>query len=132
VGAESIFVMNEQKIAASSERLNLIEQAANGLFILGLLVVFLGSGLEAFANSALTIGSGLIVLGILGIVGTMVAKRENLHAIIERLMITGMMTGVVGMFQANSVRLYEYGFYLLGLCTLGFIIILHVPKPQET
>jgi hypothetical protein len=34
------------------------------------------------------------------------------------------------MFQANSVQLYEYGFYTLGLCTLGFIVILHIPKPQ--
>jgi uncharacterized membrane protein HdeD (DUF308 family) len=117
--------MSEKAFVASAERLSLIEQAANGLFILGLLVVFLASG-----NAALSIGSVLILSGVLGILGTLLAKHENWHTIIERLLIIGMIVGVVGMFQANSVQLYEYGFYTLGLCTLGFIVILHIPKPQ--
>jgi hypothetical protein len=117
--------MSEQVSIASSERLSLIEQIANGLFILGLLVVFLGSD-----NAALSVGSVLILSGVVGILGTLLAKYENWHTIIERLLIIGMIVGVVGMFQAISVQLYEYGFYTLGLCTLGFIVILHIPKPQ--
>ena len=120
-----------EKFTATPERLNTLEQVANGLFVVGLLVVFLGVGMETFGNALLTIGIGLSIIGVLGIIGTQLAKRENWHTIIERLMIIGMMVGVVGMFQPHIVILYEYGFYLLGLCTLGFIIILHVPKPQQ-
>ena len=120
-----------EKFAAAPERLNTVEQAANGLFIVGLLVVFLGAGMETFGNIPLTIGTTLSILAVLGIIGAMLGRRETWHNIIERLMIIGMMLGIVGMFQPHHVTLYEYGFYLLGLCTLGFIIILHVPKPQE-
>ena len=124
--------MSEKAFTASSERLSTIEQASNILFIVGILVMFLSNNAEGLGTLSFTIGSGLIILGILGMFGVLLAKRESWHTITERLMIVGMMVGVVGMFQANSVRLYEYGFYVLGLCTLGFIIILHVPKPQET
>ena len=125
-------VMSEKIAIVSPERLNTIEQTASILFIVGILVVFLSNNSEGLGTLSFTIGSGLIILGILGIFGVLLAKRQSWHTITERLMIVGMMVGVVGMFQANSILLYEYGFYVLGLCTLGFIIILHIPKPQTT
>ena len=124
VGAGLIFVMSEKTIAATSDQWNNVEQVSNLILLGGVLAVFLGNGIW------FTLGIVAIILGVLGTLATLIAKRENWHTITERLMIIGMMLGIVGMFQANSIRLYEYGFYVLGLCTLGFIIILHVPKPQ--
>jgi hypothetical protein len=46
---------------------------------------------------------------------------------LEQLVVAGMVLGTVGMFQPWHLDLYQYGFALLGLCTLAFIVISHVP-----
>jgi hypothetical protein len=119
-----IFVMREQAANRSSDQLNRFEQVSNLLLLSGVVALFFGSG-NWFMLGLLAAG-----LGVCGILGTLSAKRANWHTLFERLMIIGMLLGIVGMFQARFIQLYEYGFYMLGLCTLGFIIILHVPKPQ--
>jgi hypothetical protein len=42
-----------------------------------------------------------------------------------------MMIGILGMLQPWQIWLYENGFYVLGISTLGFIIVSHIPSPQE-
>jgi hypothetical protein len=50
---------------------------------------------------------------------------------IERVIIGLMLIGMVGMFQPFAIALYRYGFLLLLLSTIGFIIVSHLsPKPE--
>ena len=41
-----------------------------------------------------------------------------------------MVLGTIGMFQPWVLELYHYGFLLLGLSTLAFIVISHVPAAE--
>jgi hypothetical protein len=51
------------------------------------------------------------------------------YARIERAIIALMLIGMAGMFQPFAVALYRYGFLLLLLSTIAFIVISHVsPK----
>ena len=49
---------------------------------------------------------------------------------IEQLIVAGMVVGTIGMFQPWVLELYHYGFLLLGLSTLAFIVISHVPAAE--
>ncbi len=50
---------------------------------------------------------------------------------VERAIIALMLLGIAGMFQPIAIGLYRYGFLLLLLSTILFIIISHVaPKPE--
>jgi hypothetical protein len=50
---------------------------------------------------------------------------------IERAIIALMLLGIAGMFQPIAIELYRYGFLLLLLSTILFIVISHVaPKPE--
>jgi len=49
----------------------------------------------------------------------------------ERAIIGLMLLGIAGMFQPFAIGLYRYGFLLLLLSTILFIIISHMaPKPE--
>jgi hypothetical protein len=51
----------------------------------------------------------------------------------ERVIISLMLVGIAGMFQPIAIGLYRYGFLLLLLSTILFIIISHVaPKPEAS
>ena len=59
---------------------------------------------------------------------------ERVYRPIERIIIAGIILGVIGMFQPWSFALYRIGFFVLLFSTLGFIVWSHVvPKgaPQE-
>ena len=49
---------------------------------------------------------------------------------IEQLVVAGMVLGTIGMFQPWVLELYHYGFLLLGLSTLAFIVISHIPAAE--
>jgi hypothetical protein len=49
-----------------------------------------------------------------------------MHRIIERTMIALIVLGVLGMFQSVHIDFYTWGFHILLLGTLGFIIISHI------
>lgn len=49
---------------------------------------------------------------------------------IEQVIVAGMVLGTFGMFQPWVLELYQYGFLLLGLSTLAFIVISHVPGAE--
>jgi hypothetical protein len=52
---------------------------------------------------------------------------------VERAIIALMLLGIAGMFQPIAIGLYRYGFLLLLLSTILFIIISHVaPKPEAS
>ena len=55
------------------------------------------------------------------------------HALAERIVVGLMLAGMAGMFQPFAVELYRYGFLLLLVSTIGFIIVSHLtPRPQVT
>jgi len=54
-----------------------------------------------------------------------------LHSQIERIMIAGIVLGVIGMFQPWAFALFGWGFLLLAISTLGFTIISNVPVKKE-
>lgn len=49
---------------------------------------------------------------------------------IEQLVVAGMVLGTIGMFQPWVLELYHYGFLLLGLSTLAFIVVSHIPAAE--
>lgn len=50
---------------------------------------------------------------------------------IERVIIGGIVLGVVGMFQPWSFRLYQVGFFVLLISTLSFILWSHITPKGE-
>jgi hypothetical protein len=56
--------------------------------------------------------------------------RNNLLALVpllERLTVIGMMAGVIGMFQPWDILWYGWGFIVLFISTLAFIVVSHLP-----
>ncbi|MEQ8677820.1 MAG: hypothetical protein RLP44_11775 [Aggregatilineales bacterium] len=118
--------MAEQTGNANRIDLSLLEFGVNALFIGGVIFVY-QSGYDFLYK----LGLALLVLGFVGMLAGLILKGANWHNIIERIVLVGMMVGVLGMFQSWNISLYENGFYILGLATLGFIIISHIPAPPE-
>ncbi len=57
----------------------------------------------------------------------------KIHQIVERIIIAGIVLGIVGMFQPWVFAAYKYGFLLLLFSTLAFILWSHiVPKAAST
>ena len=54
---------------------------------------------------------------------------ERIYRPVERVIIAGIVLGIIGMFQPWSFVLYQIGFFLVLICTLGFILWSHV-KPK--
>jgi hypothetical protein len=50
---------------------------------------------------------------------------------IERVIIALMLVGIIGMFQPIILALYRYGFLLLLLSTILFIVISHIAPISE-
>lgn len=55
------------------------------------------------------------------------AMNSNVLKRAEQLIVAGMVMGTIGMFQPWALDLYQYGFILLALSTLAFIVISHLP-----
>jgi hypothetical protein len=47
------------------------------------------------------------------------------------LAVIGKIIGIAGMFQPWYIELFQYGFYLLGICTILFIVAAHLPVKEE-
>ena len=54
---------------------------------------------------------------------------ERIYRPLERVIIAGIILGIIGMFQPWSFVLYRIGFFMLLISTLGFILWSHV-KPK--
>jgi hypothetical protein len=59
----------------------------------------------------------------------MISRRTYLF--IERLIIVGMVAGIIGMFQPFSIQIYGIGFHVLLVCTLAFIVFTKIPVKAE-
>ena len=118
--------MTEQTGNANKIDLSLLEFGVNVLFIGGIICVY-QSGYDFIYK----LGLLLLALGFIGMLAGLILKGSSWHTILERIVLVGMMVGVLGMFQSWNIWLYENGFYMLGLATLGFIIISHIPAPPN-
>jgi hypothetical protein len=117
--------MNKKSAGRNQIDTDVIEQLSNIAFLLGVIAIAQGTFVAGF-----WLGVALLVLGVAGILGSAVLRRAAWQRILERLAILGMMTGLLGMFQSWQISLYENGFYILGISTLVFIIVSHIPAPQ--
>jgi len=77
-----------------------------------------------------------IILTFIAIIVVVASMLDNnislrLHRVIESILIAGIVLGVVGMFQPWVFEGYKYGFVLLLISTLSFILWSHItPKPE--
>ena len=55
----------------------------------------------------------------------------RIHGTVEKVLIAGIVLGVVGMFQPWLMILYKIGFFVLLISTLGFIWWSHVRPKRE-
>lgn len=99
-----------------------VERYAIVLFGIGL-AGLLQSGSDLIAK----VGLIALILGAVGIIVGVVASRKHIVHVLERISILGMFVGIVGMLQPWEIRFYEIGFVVVGLSTLAFIAISHVP-----
>lgn len=119
--------------------------AAGILLVLGLIAIPLVQQLatqEQLARNVLLSGIPFILIFIAIILAYisviwLVASVLNdqidprLQRNIERVIIAGILIGIVGMFQAWAMGLYTWGFVLLLLSTLSYILWSHV-RPRAT
>ena len=56
---------------------------------------------------------------------------QQLYGVIERIIIAGILLGVIGMFQPLTLTGYRIGFYVLLISTLAFIVWSHI-TPRTT
>ena len=77
------------------------------------------------------VGFVIFLIGFITFIGRL-SRRLNhrinprTHGVIEALVIAGIALGIIGMFQPFTKALYEPGFLLLLISTLGFIVWSHV------
>ena len=75
----------------------------------------------------------LTFIAVIYVVASMLDNNISLraHRIIEQILIVGIILGVVGMFQPWLFEGYKYGFVLLLISTLSFILWSHITPKQE-
>lgn len=56
---------------------------------------------------------------------------KGFHSIVEGILIAGIVLGILGMFQPWLFVFFKYGFILLLISTLGFILWSHVTPRRE-
>jgi uncharacterized protein YneF (UPF0154 family) len=77
-----------------------------------------------------------IILGFIAIIYVVASMLDNnisqrAHRIVEQILIAGIILGVVGMFQPWVFEGYKYGFILLLISTLSFILWSHITPKRE-
>jgi hypothetical protein len=77
-----------------------------------------------------------IILGFIAIIVIVASILDNnistrAHRIVERILIAGIVLGVLGMFQPWLFEAYKYGFVLLLISTLSFILWSHITPKRE-
>jgi MFS family permease len=69
-----------------------------------------------------------LIVFVAGLLDHRISKRA--HQLVETILIIGIVLGVFGMFQPWLFAAYRYGFMLLLISTLGFILWTHI-TPRE-
>lgn len=77
-----------------------------------------------------------IILGFIAIIVVVARMLDNnisarAHRVVEQILIAGIVLGVVGMFQPWLFEGYKYGFVLLLISTLCFILWSHITPKRE-
>ncbi len=77
-----------------------------------------------------------IILGFIAVIAVVASMLDNnisqrAHRIVEQILIVGIVLGVVGMFQPWVFEGYKYGFILLLISTLSFILWSHITPKRE-
>jgi hypothetical protein len=77
-----------------------------------------------------------IILTFIAVIYVVASMLDNnisprAHRIIEQILIVGIVLGVVGMFQPWIFEGYKYGFVLLLISTLSFILWSHITPKRE-
>jgi hypothetical protein len=77
-----------------------------------------------------------IILAFIAIIVVVASMLDNnvslrIHRVIEQILIAGIVLGVVGMFQPWLFEAYKYGFILLLISTLFFILWSHITPKRE-
>lgn len=80
-----------------------------------------------FVSIILTYITLIVVVG--SILNNNISRRA--HKIVESILIAGIVLGIFGMFQPWIFVAYKYGFVVLLISTLGFILWSHI-VPRET
>ena len=57
---------------------------------------------------------------------------RRLYRTLERIFIAMIALGIIGMFQSLQIELYTWGFHILLVGTLAFIVLIHLPVRDET
>ena len=86
--------------------------------------------------SLLELMAVMVILGFIAIIYVVASMLDNniparTHRIIEQILIGGIILGVVGMFQPWLFEGYKYGFLLLLISTLCFILWSHITPKRE-
>ena len=118
--------MNSQVNETSGLDAVLLGSIANILLVIGMIAVYQGA-----IQAGYTVGMFALVAGMVATVVSLVWKKAHPLKVVEQVAVVGMFIGILGMLQPWDIKLYEYGFVVLGLCTLVFIVITHIPIPEE-
>ncbi|MEM9955434.1 MAG: hypothetical protein AAF846_27780 [Chloroflexota bacterium] len=102
-----------------------IEQLSVFALVLGILFIF-----QWWTQSLYSVGLALLIIGSVGTLASQVMQKRKIVQILERLSVVGMMVGIAGMLQPWQIWLYENGFYLLLIATVGFIILSHMDTSE--
>lgn len=112
---------------------------AIALWVISAVTAPIVNGLDAKTKTDNTIVNGIpVILAIIGIIIAFIdfiifmATRLNnnisqqTYQPVERILIAGIVLGVIGMFQPFTVVLYTFGFIVLLISTFGFIFWSHI------
>ena len=91
--------------------------------------IFIGAIPFVLIFAAIILGFIAIIYVVASMLNNNISKRT--HRMIEQILIGGIVLGVVGMFQPWIFVGYRYGFLLLLISTLGFILWSHVTPKSE-
>ena len=117
--------MNNQLQETRGFDASLLGTIANILLLVGVFAVY-QSGIQA----GYTLGVLALVAGVIATITSLVWKKTHPFKLIEQVAVIGMFIGILGMLQPWDIKLYEYGFVILGICTLVFIVVIHIPVAE--
>jgi hypothetical protein len=109
------------------------------LWVVGIAMIPIVDGVDAQTKADNTILSGIpFILIFIGINVAFIdftifmATRWNnklpdtIYRPVERILIIGIVSGIIGMFQPFTVTLYTFGFIVLLISTIGYIFWSHI------
>jgi len=75
----------------------------------------------------------LAFISVISLVASILSNQiaERPYRIIETILIVGIVLGIISMFQPWMFLIYKYGFLVLLISTLGFILWSHVTPRRE-